>query len=209
MDVKDDRVDRLEALVREEIGADAAKWPGGWPGDIDAAVIDAVYSIRAKYGNREKGTGVYGAVQRWRAQRPGGGDDLKVLADFDVANLREITNSAKASQRYKAEIVIDVATAFLDRGIRTSADFAESQDAARQAYLSVKGCGRVTWGYLRMLLGDDDVKPDTWIIRFVGRAVPEVASDVEAKRLVVAVSERLGVSRKDLDHAIWRHASGR
>ena len=76
---------------------------------------------------------------------------------------------------------------------------------ARTAYLSVKGCGPVTWSYFRMLLGFEDVKPDTWVMRFVRDAVPGVASTQAASELVHEVAALMGVSPTDLDHAIWRY----
>lgn len=59
--------DRLHAYVPATIGDQLPAWPGGWPVEIEAALVDAVFSVRARYGRRELGiaTGVYGVVQRW------------------------------------------------------------------------------------------------------------------------------------------------
>lgn len=77
------------------------------------------------------------------------------------------------------------------------------QEDAQAAYTSVKGCGQVTWQYFRMLLGHDDVKPDTWVMRFVQDRLPSIKSTAEASQIVSAVADRLGASKTDLDHAIW------
>lgn len=82
---------------------------------------------------------------------------------------------------------------------------ANHEAEARKAYLSVRGCGPVTWSYFRMLLGHDDVKPDTWIQRFVQDKLPNVKTSGEASRLVHSVATRLGVDARELDHAIWRY----
>ncbi len=47
--------DQLHAYVLATIGDQIPAWPGGWPDEIDAALIDAVFSVRAHYGSREAG----------------------------------------------------------------------------------------------------------------------------------------------------------
>ena len=56
-----------------------------------------------------------------------------------------------------------------------------------------------------MLLGVEDVKPDTWVMRFVRDRLPHVQNTDAASELVKAVAERMNVRATDLDHAIWRH----
>ena len=66
-------------LLEAPLPGDWPEWPGGWPGKVEAALIDAVLSIRATYGQSHNG--VRGAIQRWQAARDGGAlDDLTVLA---------------------------------------------------------------------------------------------------------------------------------
>lgn len=198
-------LDMLHQHVIETVGDAPGAWPGGWPDDVEAALIDAVFSVRARYGSRERRTGVYGAVVRWREWRDGDGDDLRDLATVDEDRLRTLTNSGKISGRYKAAIVIDAAQALVDVGVVNASDFTKRMPQARGAYLSVKGCGPVTWAYLRMLLGLEDVKPDTWVMRFVQHRLRHVTSTKEASELVVGVAARMGVSATVLDHAIWRY----
>jgi len=47
----------LHQYVVETIGDRPGSWPGGWPGEIEAALIDAVFSVRAHYGHRAKKNG--------------------------------------------------------------------------------------------------------------------------------------------------------
>ena len=141
-------IDVLESHVLDKIGESPDAWPGGWPGDADAALIDAVFSVRARYGNRANGTGVYGAVTRWQKHRGGNGDDLTVLGSVDASALREMTNNGKISGRFKADIVIEAARALVTVGVVHASDFEDRMAEARAAYLSVKGCGPVTWAYL-------------------------------------------------------------
>lgn len=198
-------LDVLHEYVLETIGSSPAEWPGGWPNEVEAALIDAVFSVRARYGSRQKATGVYGAVTRWRNFRTEKADDLRVLAAVDEAHLRNLTNSGKLSGRYKATVVMDVALALSSIGILHARDVAARLPEAKRAYLSVKGCGPVTWSYFRMLLGIDDVKPDTWLMRFVQDRLPHVRNTAEASQLVTTVASRLKVSSTALDHAIWRY----
>jgi hypothetical protein len=197
--------DVLRAHVLATVGETPESWPGGWPDEIEAALLDAVFSVRARYGNRRRGTGVIGAVDRWRSHRDGKADDLEVLARASEEELVAIANGGKIARRTKAQVVIDAAEALVSVGVVHAGDFADYQEAAREAYLSVRGCGPVTWAYLRMLLGQEDVKPDTWIIRFVQDVLPQVTTSSEAACLVHAVADQLNVSSRDLDHAIWRY----
>lgn len=198
--------DQLHAYVLATIGDQIPTWPGGWPDEIDAALIDAVFSVRAHYGSREAGreSGVYGAVQRWRRQREAA-NDLRVLTRTTIEDLRAITNNGKIRGRYKAEVVTDAAAALVNANIVTAADLQTREPAARAAYLAVPGCGPVTWRYLRMLVGSDDVKPDTWVMRFVRDKLPEINDPDDAAALITAVAEKLGVDARNLDHAIWRY----
>ena len=197
--------DLLHSHVLKTIGTSPTQWPGGWPNEIEAALIDAVFSVRARYGSRERKTGVYGAVLRWRAHRGEPADDLRILAQTSEDLLRGITNGGKIGRRRKADVVIDAARALADVDVIHARDFGTRQVAAREAYLSVNGCGPVTWSYFRMLLDFDDVKPDTWVMRFIQDELPNVSTPAEASTLVTAVAARLGVQARQLDHAIWRY----
>jgi hypothetical protein len=197
--------DHLHRHVLQTIGTSPATWPGGWPGEIEAALLDAVFSVRARYGSRTKGTGVFGAVTRWRDRAEGPADDLRRLAAVDEDELRGATNHGRLSGRSKAAVVIDAAGALVDAGVAHADDLPARMVDARAAYLSVKGCGPVTWAYFRMLLGFEDVKPDTWVMRFVREAVPEVKTNETASQLIHEVAALIGVSPTDLDHAIWRY----
>lgn len=144
-------------------------------------------------------------MTRWQAHRQGHADDLAALAATPEPRLREITNSGKLAGRTKAQVVLDAANALTAVGVVHAEDMANHEAEARKAYLSVRGCGPVTWSYFRMLLGHDDVKPDTWIQRFVQDKLPNVKTSGEASRLVHSVATRLGVDARELDHAIWRY----
>jgi len=104
----------LYTYVLETIGDTPNSWPGGWPGEIEAALIDAIFSIRARYGSRSARTGVYGAVVRWQDHRGGRADDLASLAATSEPELRAITNAGKLAGRTKAQVVLDAAKALVE-----------------------------------------------------------------------------------------------
>jgi hypothetical protein len=57
---------------------DRATWPrypGGYPGEIEAALLDSVFSLQAVYGSANNGA--RGVVSRWRAHT---GRPIKSLA---------------------------------------------------------------------------------------------------------------------------------
>jgi hypothetical protein len=58
-----------------------------------------------------------------------------------------------------------------------------------------------------MLLGADSVKADTWVTRFVSRAVGHRLSASEAYELLIEAAGILGAGRSELDHAVWAYAS--
>jgi len=69
---------------------------------------------------------------------------------------------------------------------------AEQQQKLIKAITSIHGIGEATYRYLLMLSGDDQmVKPDRMILRFIENAVGEDVNEVEAVKLIQAVSEHL------------------
>ena len=78
----EEQVAKLREHVANTIGESPRVWPGGYTTESEAALIDAIYSIRARYGSRERKTGVYGAVWRWREHRDFAGNDFRVLASI-------------------------------------------------------------------------------------------------------------------------------
>lgn len=206
--MSDPQVTKLVSHLRDTIGTDLPDWPGGWPGQIECALLDAIFSIRARYGGPS--SGVRAVVRRWGDHRGGiRADDLTALADMDGANLAEIlSNHSKVSGRLKSEVVSDAAAALVQAGLRRSEDFTASAEQ-KSAYLSVRGCGPVTWSYFGMLLGRPDVKADTWVTRFVREGVEDSSLSAEGTRqLVVSAAQVYGASASQLDHAIWLTARG-
>ena len=186
-------------------------WPGGYPDQIEAALIDAVLSIRARYGKAD--TGVRAAVSRYRDavgdQTP---NSLSRLADFDAVKLAEVLHNHQVTGAgTKAAAIVQAAHALSEIRIETAADVDPQDPGHKAAYVKVPGLGPVTWYYFTMLIGSHDAKPDTWLKRFVKLVLetPGSVSDEYARRLVNAAAVELDVDPRVLDHAIWLYMRSR
>lgn len=205
--VAEDELENLLDQLKEELPREEWKpWPGGRKDQIEAALIDAVLSIQANYGS--EGNGVRAAVNRYANRENAGGtdlNDLTRLVEMDEDTLQDLLSDQVISGRTKASAIKEAAANLVSEGVR-HADHLDVQNSShKKAYTGVHGLGAVTWEYFGMLLGKPGVKADTWICRFVERAVGHDVSPHEAKRLVMAAAERLAEDPTHLDHAIWAY----
>lgn len=198
-------VDRLLQQVERELPTDWEAWPGGWPGEIEVALLDAVFSIRARY------SGVRRVIDRWREHRgPGPLDALQELAAYverpdDLVEVLGSRQRVPGGSATKAAAVANAARRLVDGGVVSSRAFDPRDPDQRRAYVGVAGLGDVTWTYLGMLLGTPGVKADTMIRRFVSRSQGRDVGADEARRLVGGAADRLGCDPIALDHAVWAH----
>lgn len=188
------------------------KWPGGYPDRLDLALVDAVMSIRFRYGRERNGiwTGARGAVQRYQkfSEQVDAKEKVQHLASQDPVALEKILNRQKVQAgKTKAFAIVETAKRFTAVGITEPAKLRPDDPEHRSLYTGVSGLGPVTWEYFTMLLQHDGVKADTWITKFVERAIQRRVSAQEAGLLVKEAAQKLGETEKDLDHAIWSYAS--
>lgn len=207
-----DDVTTLQRAIEIELPQPWTEWPGGWPDEVEAALLDAVLSIRARYGRED--TGVRGAIERYR-QEVGGGrlNDLPRLARFDADRLAEVLrNEQRTSGRPKAQAIVEAAGNLVDAGLRSADDLDPMKH--KRAYTRVHGLGWVTWEYFTMLLGRPGAKADTWVVRWVSQQLNRDVSSKEVRILLGAVATQLSDSDASarhalltrLDHQIWRTA---
>lgn len=115
---------------------------------------------------------------------------------------------------YKADAVAHAAAALVALDLNSTADLhkvtpSQSKDGEK-AWRAVRGQrSGISWHYLLLLAGIEDVKPDRMVCAFLGRAVPAVPDPTTARALVLAAARELQVSARTLDHRIWRYQSGR
>lgn len=213
-DVDEKHVEQLVAAIRADFPDGVPPAPRGWPGEAEAALIDAVFSMRANYGNSET-TGVRRIVSAWRNDRglPDGEllDDLSVLAACEPERLADLVGNRQRvpgrNATTKAAAVVVAAGNLVSSGYRHAADLAAdgANGRASKAYRAVPGLGFVTWTYLLMLLGVPGVKADVMICRYVTRAVgsDRALSPGFCAAAVTAAANRLGMGAVRLDNAIW------
>lgn len=187
------------------------EWPGGYE-RMDLALVDAVMSIRFRYGRERNGswTGARGAVLRYEkhSEHITASKRMRHLADQDPVSLEKILNRQKVhAGKTKAFAIVEAANRFAAIGVTERAHLRPEDAEHREQYTGVSGLGPVTWEYFTMLLGHDGVKADTWITEFVGRAVQRGVPSDDAGALVKEAAHKLGVDQKKLDHAIWSYAS--
>jgi len=200
----------IQAVARID-AAEFAAYRGGWPGQVGMALVDAVFSIRARYD-----ASALPRLRTLKEHHPEISDDLQALVDLGADEVRRVMGSTKTARRHKADCVIDAATAMLTLSppLRRADEVREHEDAARHAYTSVRGLGPVTATYFLMLLGKDGVKPDRMIRRFVNAALAAEnlgsATSDQAGTLLTRAHARdgHGVSLTAYEHAVWR-AKGR
>jgi len=191
--------------------------PGGWPDEVEAALIDAVLSANARYGSET--TGVRAAVRRWRdAQDDRSLDSLPALLEWVDRNgagpFTEVLNTwqlvpGRGDRPLKSEAIIQVASVLTKGGMTGASDV--RPDEHGPAFTSVRGVGSITWRYFLMLLGIPGVKADRMIVRFVADALglpPRAVSSKQAQSLLEDVSGRLNVTATQLDHAAWSYQRG-
>lgn len=206
-------IEKVVQLAHQELG-DPTKWvqPDGYPGDIEASILDSVFSSQAVYSDDEN-KGPRGVVKRWKNRATTDRPLESYVEDAD--SLRSVLgNNAKQNGRYKSDIAAEVARNFATGDpVLSSVSALESNLAdAKRRWTRVHGAGPATFHYFCLLLGLPDVKADTWVIRFVARALvtePAKVSGHQARDLVLRAATEMGVSPIHLDHAIWRHESDR
>lgn len=204
-------VARLVCRVEAELGT-WSSWPGGWPKEADTALIDAVYSTRARYD-----TVVRPLVARYQAwpDRPLDGT-LQTLLDVDRDELlRCLANQQRVPGgiALKVDAVIETAGRLICHGLNSPSDIrtAAGEDTwrVRRLLQQTGGIGPATSNYFLMLIGIDGVKADTLVTAFVDEAISRSTTPEECERLVGEAASYFGRSRIELDHAIWRHESDR
>jgi hypothetical protein len=216
-------VGALGARCREVLGP-VESWvaPARYPDGLALCVLDSVWSLNVRYGSVTAVLGRYREIRKRNgavADRDGLAQLMSVIEGCgDAAGFADaVANRQRTSTRggiLKAEAVLRCSRGLIDVGMVGIADLndadADRLCAAEHAWRAVPGQrSGISWLYLRMLAGAQEVKPDRMIIRFVEAAIGRVPSAGEAAELVTATAQALRVDLCGLDHRIWRYQSGR
>jgi hypothetical protein len=201
---------------------DPATWesPSGYR-SVGLALIDAVWSIGVRFQSVEL------VIARYRAERIAAGADPEADRPADVRRFIEASGGPEAfaalvrnRQRtsttngiLKAEAVLLEARILEDEGIAARRQLTRASqarlDRLEHRWREVAGQGSgVSWRAFAMLVGLPEVKPDRMVRRFTAAALGRPSANTvgvdEARELVMAAAQRLAVSPRALDYAIWR-----
>jgi hypothetical protein len=223
--LKGDALPAMVASVEALLGSpDSWDTPDGYD-SVGLAMIDAIWSIGVRYQSVEN------VIARYRAERLAGGHDAEADRPQDVRRFIEacggpegfalrVRNHQRTSSRngiLKAEAVLQEARILEHESVGVPADLAgaseERLNHLRGQWSAVPGqASGISWRAFCMLVGLAEVKPDRMIRRYVasalGRPGESAVGVEEARDLVMATAAHLGVSPRDLDHAIWSYQSG-
>lgn len=207
---------------------DPAAWfvPDGWPRSLALCVIDAAWSLVSPYE-----TVVLPLVGRYCAYQQQQGRDPRTDS---LHNLTQVYTEVGGSEGFallvrsqrpahtrpgaplRTATVLRTAQSFLDGNVATTGDLLAAVErdhkAVKRVWTSLPGNGVAGWRYLLMLAGHEGSKPDRMVARFVAAAlgVPEgQVSPTRAANLVEASADEQRVSRRLLDHTVWRYESER
>lgn len=189
----------------------------GWAGEADTALIDAVFSARAKYD-----AVVLPLVKRWQAS--GLRDarrQLASLAELDPDDLLAVVKNRQrvpgrdSNRPLKVQAVIDAAARLTAEGLATADSVVKAAEQDGKAVRRIvegrhvqsgarTGIGLATSSYFLMLLGIQGVKADTHVVRWVRRAVGDDSLDpARVESLLRDAADVLGENPIHVDHAIW------
>lgn len=199
---------------------DPTSWaaPPGYPNSLALCAIDSIWSIGIRYSNVERVVGRY----REAVESADEHNLTDLLASMDKAGgtdawraqigTRHLTSSRGGI--FKSDALALAAQALIAVGINSTDDLRNAADAqeceAEQAWRAVRGQrSGVSWHYLQLLSGVEDVKPDRMIIGFLKRSIASLPSPQTARALVFAAAAELGVTPRTMDHRIWSFQSGR
>lgn len=218
----DDDVARLTKAVQEELGA-PEEWgaPVEFPGSLALCALNSVYSLN---GRSRTGANVIRRYQQWRRDSgadPGTDSGPELLALMDAAggartfavDVLKTRRPLARSTRLRTEGIYDGLTALEQLSIITAEDLREThgraREEARRAWMAVPGLGKRSWFYLLMNAGvEDEAKIDIMLSRYISRILGVPAPSHEnARELLAAVADQLGVELRSLDRAIWLHES--
>lgn len=204
---RSNEVRALVTYVQKKIDPDWSTHTPGWPDEVEAALIDAVMSIRATYGGPD--TGVRRVVQRWREHSGDTRlDDLPRLAATDPLELATILGNRQRlpGNMLKTEGIAAAAEALTEAGVKRATDLRADDEAHRLAVVTVVGLGPLTWGYLTVLVAAADHPADPRVSRLLGHVVGRDVDGAHATHLLTDAATTLKVSPATLQHVVWREA---
>lgn len=203
--------EHIERTIRQSV---SQAWTPGWPGEIESALLDAIFSSRAPYGGPD--TGVRRVVARWREHRNAAFpddvvvlDDLTALAEFadrpeDLADILGNRQRVAGNSTTKAEATVRAATVLSALGVRSAAHLVDSEDH-RAAVTAITGIGDKTWECVFFAVGSRTANAVDLLRSFASEAVGRTLDADMTHALLESTAEMLGIRYPFLEHAAWRY----
>lgn len=203
----------LVNAVQTNLGSHTT-WPRlvGYPGDIEAALVDAVFSTRYLY-TTPRGNGLQPKIDAWIRQRnrPHGPTTHALINEISAAGGADhwaTTHLTKhrVAGRPKGAVVLEAAELLSWRGYASASDVTTCNLLMFLDLLqAVEGVGLPTARYVAMLLGFPEVKPDIWVKGYLKKALGRPVRDAYAIAAVKCVAQELRVPVSALEHAMWSY----
>ena len=184
------------AAACEKLLTDDLRTPPGYPDSLALCIVDAVWSLGVRYGSV---VNVLDRYRGWVLDVAGGEADRRgareLVDDIDAAGGPErfaedvVDNRARTSTRsgiLKAAAVHRAAAAMVAADVDSTAQLrSRYEDPAVEAtWRAVKGQrSGISWHYLRILAGVQDVKADRMICAFVSEAIRRTVEPSQAARI--------------------------
>mgnify|MGYP001816158339 CR=1 FL=1 len=178
-----------------------AKTIDGNYGHMGATITDGILQAGINYESV-----VRPRVNRLRAEYPEAVTTSGFLTLIERVGLEEIIEWKPGA---KPERILGVTRFFQKEGIETEGGLREwlEHKNNRKRFLKLNGIGEKTADYFGILVGVPAAAIDRHLIDFLRRAGIEVQGYTEAKQIIEAAADLLGIHRSFLDHSIWRYIS--
>lgn len=227
-----DATAQLVQSCREIVG-DESTWitANGYPGSLALCIIDSIFSTGSHYQSGINVVDAYCANRNAEGGDPQRDGVQELLASFEMVGgsaewAKTVDNHKPAHTKpgalLKAEVVHRAALAlkglegggiFTTRDMHTEFSKDEELKRIKKAWLRLPSqSSGVTFNYLLILAGFQSVKPDRMVMRFIEKYAGlegQSLSTSEATGLIREVARLYPTQVRKLDHAIWRHVSGR
>lgn len=151
------RTDNLKQLTP----AQTTSYTEEWVDCLPMAILEAVYSIQARH-SRTNNKGLFPRLRKFKEAHPKAAQDLRELLSLTAEEIKENLGYGKTAGPSKARVALQVARNLteLTPPVYTAEDFHYCNTNHEQACLGVYRLGKVTYGYLGMLLGHANSKTD-------------------------------------------------
>ena len=176
-------VDLVVAACRDQLRPlDSWTTPGGYPHSLGMAMLDAIWATGARYAITRGVLARYVSSRRSQRADPYHDNVSDLLSEYERHGgvdgfIEEVGTRNRVSTQPRAElkgvVVHQAALAFSELGVDTAQQFIAAQgtplgEVLETRWRSLPGQrSGISWRYLRMLVGLEDVKPDPMVVRFV------------------------------------------